>query len=326
MKLRMLSAADVRKALPMPLAIQVMQRAFAQFSAGRTVVPLRTRIQVDGGNLMFFMPAFLKESRELGLKVIALWPDNSVKGLADAYSLVTIFDVDTGKPLAIMNGEELTAIRTGAGGGLAADLLARPESSVVAVFGSGVQARAQLEAVCAVRPIREVRIVGRTPVSAEKFAAEIRNWPDLPTVFTPPREEAVAKADIIITATTSNTPVFKGKCLSPGTHITAVGSYTHDMQEVDSDTIRKAKIVVDSLEACLAEAGDLIIPIEQKEITSDDIYAELGQIVNGDLPGRENPDEITYFKSVGIAAQDAASGHEIYRIAKEMNLGQLVEL
>lgn len=326
MKLRILSAEDVRQALPMSRAIEVMKRAFGQLSANRAVVPLRTRLETDQG-LMLLMPAFLTESRELGLKMVSLWADNPAQGLPAVMALATVIDPDTGQPVALVNGEALTAIRTGAGGGLAADLLAQPTARLVTVFGSGVQARAQLEAVCVVRQIEEVRLVGRTPASVDKFAEEISQWPDAPQVVIPAsRAEAVVGADIIITATNSTTPVFEGRYLTPGTHITAVGAYSPEMQEVDEETVKQSKIVVDSVQACLAEAGDLIIPLEKNIISKLDIHAELGQIILEQQPGRESDQEITLFKSVGVAVQDAAAANEALQVAEANNLGTVVTL
>ncbi|MDX1521013.1 MAG: ornithine cyclodeaminase family protein [Anaerolineae bacterium] len=327
MELRILSEDDVYRALPMRRAIEVMKRAFGQLSAGQSVVPLRTRLQTDAG-LILLMPAFLQQSRELGFKMVSIWGDNPSKGLPAILALVMVIDPDTGQPRAIINGEALTGLRTGAGGGLAADLLARQEARVVAVFGSGVQARAQLAAVREVRPIEEVRLVGRTAASVEAFAAEISASANPPKVTIPAnRQAAVAGADIILAATTSETPVFDGNDVSPGTHITGVGSYAPHMQEVDATTVKRCdKIVVDSRHACLAEAGDLIIPIEEGVIENTAIHGELGQIVNGDLSGREHDGEITFFKSVGVAVQDAAAAAEILKIAEAENLGTMAKL
>jgi len=327
MQIRVLTEHDVRQALPMADAIEVMRSAFGQLSADQAVVPLRSRLQTDQG-LMLFMPAFLTKTREVGFKVVSIWGDNPARGLPAIIALAAVIDPDTGQPKALVNGEALTAIRTGAGGGLAADLLARAEARIATVFGAGVQARAQLEAVCVVRSIEEVRIVGRTPASVEKFAAEIADWPNAPQKITiaGERNEAVRGADIIITATNSETPVFDGSYLSPGAHVTAVGSYAPHMQEVDETTIKRAKVVVDSLSAALAEAGDLIVPLNKHVITKPDLHGELGAIVNGTLPGRESPEEITYFKSVGVAVQDASAANAILRRAEAQGLGTLVEL
>lgn len=326
MELRVLSAEDVRRALPMSRAIEVMRSAFGQLSANEADVPLRTRLQTDKG-LLLFMPAFLRRSREIGFKMVSIWGDNPAQGLPAVIALATVVDPDTGEPLALINGEALTALRTGAGGGLATDLLARPDASIAAVFGSGVQARAQLEAACVVRQIKEVRIFGRTPSSVEAFAAEVAAWPNAPKVaIAGSRKEAVVGADIVIAATNSEKPVFDGRDLSPGAHVTGVGSYAPHIQEIDEETIRRAKIVVDSLEACLAEAGDLIVALEKNAISKLDIHAELGQIVNGERPARESRDEITFFKSVGVAVQDAAAANEILRAAEVQGLGTVVKL
>lgn len=326
MQIRILSAADVHQALPMGRAIEVMRSAFGQLSANQSVVPLRTRVETDRG-LVLLMPAFMQQSRDLAFKVVSIWGDNPAKGLPAVIALAMVLDPDTGQPRALLNGEALTGIRTGAGGGLAADLLARPEAHVVAVFGSGVQARAQLEAVRVVRPIDEVRIFGRTAASVEAFAAEIAASPNAPrVVIAASPQAAVSGADIVLAATTSLTPVFDGHDLSPGTHITGVGSYAPHMQEVDETTVQKAKVVVDSLQSCLAEAGDLIIPLEKGLITKLDIHGELGQIVNGELPARQSAEEITFFKSVGVAVQDATAAAEVLRVAEAVGLGTMVEV
>lgn len=324
MKLRILSAEDVRRALPMPQAIEVMRLAFSQLSANEASVPLRTRLQTDAG-LVLLMPAFLKRSREIGFKLVSIWDDNPAKGLPAVIALALVLDPETGQPLALINGETLTAIRTGAGGGLAADILARPEARVAAVFGAGVQARAQLEAVCAVRPIEEARLFSLTAAHTEAFAADAEQWAPRLIIAASPRQ-AVQGADIVITATTSETPVFDGDDLAPGAHVTGVGSYAPHMQEVDTTTIQRAKIVVDSLQSCLAEAGDLLIPLHKHIIQKMDIHGELGEIINGDKPGRESPEEITFFKSVGVAVQDAAAAAEILRVAQAQGLGQEVGL
>ena len=326
MEVRILSGEDVRQALPMSRAIETMRSAFGQLSGDKAVVPLRTRLETDRG-LLLFMPAYLQQSREIGFKMVSIWADNPSQGLPAILALAAVIDPDTGQPVALINGEVLTAIRTGAGGGLATDLLARHDAQIVAVFGSGVQARAQLEAACEVRPVNEVRIFGRTSASVAVFAAEVRAWPDAPQVLVVDSpQRAVDRADIVITATTSEKPVFDGRDLSAGVHVTAVGSYAPHMQEVDEITVKGAKIVVDSLSACLAETGDLIIPLRDKVISQQDIHGELGAIVNGDLPGRETPEENSFFKSVGVAVQDAAAANAVLRQAEAQGLGTIVSL
>ena len=220
-----------------------------------------------------------------------------------------------------MDGASLTAIRTGAGGGVAADLLARQDAKTVGLFGAGVQARSQLQAMMAVRDISSVNLISRTQTSAQQLATEISEWTDAPEVnlvSTP--QQVIEDADIVLCATTSATPLFDGHALQSGTHITAVGTFVPEKREVDTTTIRRAhRIVVDSREACLEEAGDLIIP-------NAEIDAEIGEIINGDKLGRQSSDEITFFKSVGVAVQDAVAASVVLAEAEAKALGTLIEM
>lgn len=319
MKIRILSGREVRKALPMSEAIEVMATAFGELSNHSAEVPLRSRIATDAG-VTLLMSAYLKESRDFGIKVVSVYEKNPDLGLPVVSAVVFVLDPQTGIPKALMDGATLTAIRTGAGGGLAARFLSLEESRIVALFGAGVQARAQLEAVVAVRGIAEVRIISRTRKSAEKLAKEIGSWPNpVKVVLAENPKKAVHEADIVITATTSSTPLFDGNDLKPGVHVTGVGSFTPNMREVDETTVRRAYVVADSREACLAEAGDIIIP-------NASIHAEIGEIVNGNKPGRTSPDQITFFKSVGVAIQDAAAAAAVLAGAEKMSFGTIVEL
>jgi len=319
MKIRILSGKEVKIALPMPKAIAAMRSAFGQFSAGRATVPLRTRLGTDRG-VMLLMPAYMQESQDLAVKLVTVYGDNPQKGLPTVSATVIIFEAETGRLRALMEGDALTALRTGAAGGLAADLLARKDARRVALFGAGVQGRSQLAAVMAVRDIESVALLDHVPEMAQRLAAEIGTWPHAPqvTVLSDSRK-AVQSADIVLAATTSLTPVFKGADLRPGTHVTGVGSFTPDMQEIDAETVRRARVVVDSRQGCLAEAGDIIK-------AGAAIDAELGEIVNGKAPGRRDDQEITFFKSVGLAAQDAAAAAAVLASAEQLELGIVVEL
>ncbi len=319
MKIRVLSATDVRAALPMPRAIEAMRLAFGQFSAGEAVVPLRGRLNSDKG-VTLLMPAFLKRSRHLAVKVVSVFGDNPSLGLPTIAGLVLVMDAETGIPQAVMEGDSLTALRTGAAGGLAADLLARPDAATAALFGAGVQGRSQLAAACAVRSLRRVMIYDPTPQAASELAKEVGSWPDAPEIrVASSPAEAVREADIVMTATTASTPVFSGSDLASGAHVTGVGSFTPEMQEVDAQVVRRAYVVVDSREGAMAEAGDLI-----KAQASID--AELGEIINGDKPGRRDDEQITFFKSVGMAAQDAAAASVVLAAAQDQGLGTVVDL
>lgn len=319
MKIRMLGAAEVKAALPMPKAIAAMKQAYGQFSAGRVTVPLRTHVKTGKG-VTLLMPAYLHDSCNLGVKIISIYADNQKLGLPTISATVMVLDPETGFPLALMDGSSLTAIRTGAGGGAAAEVLARQDARAVALFGAGVQARTQLQAVLAVRCIEKVFILDPVEAAASRLAEEAASWPEAPRVIlgaTP--AEAVRQADIVVTATTSPLPLFDGSNLKPGTHVTGVGSFTPDKREIDETTVRRALVVVDSREACLEEAGDLIIP-------NAPIDAEIGDILNGGHPGRQNDEQITFFKSVGIAAQDTMAAAMVYAAAEELGLGTEIEL
>lgn len=329
MQLRVLSADDVARALPMSQAIDGVKEAYAQLSAGRVTLPLRTRIDVpqyQGASL--FMPAYMESSGDMAVKIVSVFPRNVAQGLPTIAAVVIVIDTRTGQPKAIIEGASLTAIRTGAASGAATDVLARRDSKRVAIIGSGAQARTQLLAVCAVRSIEHVRIFSLDPEAGSEMAGDMagRDRVTSDVTVATSAAEAIADADIICTATTSETPVFNGADLKPGAHINAIGSYTPSMQEVDVTTIQKLLVVVDSREAVLAETGDLLIPIGRGEITPEIIHAELGQIINGERPGRTSPDQITYFKSVGLAVQDAVAAGRALARAKAQGLGQTIDL
>jgi ornithine cyclodeaminase/alanine dehydrogenase-like protein (mu-crystallin family) len=329
MKLRILNAGEVRQALPMVEAIAGMKAAFAQLSQGQAEVPLRSRVAVPAHNgVSIFMPAYLAESGDLAVKVVSVFPDNARRGQPVIYGVVLVLDASSGQPVALLEGGSLTAIRTGAASGAATDLLARPDAAVVAVIGCGIQARTQLEAVCTVRAIQEARVYGIDRSQAEAFAAEMAGVGPIPLTIqvVDGPQAAVFEADVVCTATTSTTPVFDGRDLKPGAHVNAVGSYTPQMQEVDVETIRRSLVVVDSRSAALAEAGDLIIPLAAGEIEASHIHAELGEIVSGARPGRAHPQQITFFKSVGVAVQDAAAARIALAGASRQKLGTLVEI
>jgi ornithine cyclodeaminase len=239
---------------------------------------------------------------------------------------VLVLDPQTGAAVALLEGSSLTAIRTGAASGAAVDLLSRPDSSIVAIFGAGVQGRTQLEAACSVRKIETAWIYDADSSRAGAMATEMSGVGAIPEdlrVASNP-QQAVAEADVICTATTSLTPVFSDSDLKAGTHISAVGSYTPEMQEIPPATVKRARIIVDSRSAALAETGDLIQPIRLGLITAQDIHAELGEVVLGRRPGRQASGEITFFKSVGIAVQDAVAAQLAVANARRMGLGQEV--
>jgi ornithine cyclodeaminase/alanine dehydrogenase-like protein (mu-crystallin family) len=330
MQLLLLAGDDVRRALSMAESIEAVKGAFAQLSAGLAQVPQRTHLSVPKHNgVALFMPAYLPETDSLAVKVASVFPNNAQTNLPTIHALVVVLDATTGRPTAAIDGTYLTALRTGAASGAATDLLARPDSRQVAIFGAGAQGRTQLQAVCEVRAISKVRVYDQVRAKARQYATEMKQRggkipSDIQVAETP--TDAAADADIICTATTSSSPVFRDEDLKPGVHINGIGSYTPEMQEVDERTVARAKVVVGSRVACLAEAGDLIIPIRKSLLSAGHIHAELGEIVLGQRPGRQTASEVTFFKSVGNASQDATIARLALLAATEKGLGTTVDL
>ncbi len=325
-----LNAHEVRQALPMDQAIAAMKDAFAALSDGTAVAPLRTRLPIPGREaISLFMPAYMKSasSEALAVKVVSLYPSNPLRGLAYIQAAVLVFDPETGRAIALLEGSTLTAIRTGAGSGAAIDLLARKDSKVVAIFGAGPQGKTQLEAACSARNIETAFIYNPTRTKAEAFVKEMAGYGRIPRdirIASSPRE-AIATADIICTATGSTKPVFEDNDVKPGTHISAIGAYTPEMQELPIETVARSRIVVDSRATVMDEAGDIVKAMQAGLITEADVHAELGEIVLGNKTGRESEEEITFFKSVGNAVQDAIAAQAALKNAHAMKIGVEVE-
>lgn len=322
-----LSAAEVRRALPMKEAVEVMKSAFRELSENRAIVPLRTHVPMpEHQGDVLVMPAYSPDTARFGLKVITLFANNPALNLPFIQAMVMVFDTATGSPVAIMEGTALTAIRSGAASGAATDLLARADARKVAIFGAGLQARTQLEAVCAVRPIREASVFDQDPARAMAFARETAAEFGIRVAVAATSAEALNGADVICTATTSATPVFADGEVGRGVHINAIGSYKPHMREIPPATVVRAHVVVDQLDAAWAEAGDLILPLEAGLIELDHLRAELGEIVAGTKPGRTDPETLTFFKSVGIAIQDLAAASRVLANARQLGLGTEVAL
>ncbi|MGD1008810.1 MAG: hypothetical protein ABR951_01525 [Candidatus Aminicenantales bacterium] len=304
--MRYITEEETKRALAMPEAIRAVREALVQLSSGRAVVPPRTCLEIPGSRTTaLVMPAYLPQTRRLGLKLISLCEDNPARGLPLAQAVAILMDAESGTPLAVMEAAYLTAIRTGAASGAATDALARQDARVAAVFGAGVQGRTQLQAVAAVRPIRKAFIFDTNPSAAANFAEEMGKGLSL-DVEPAASPGALREADIISTATTSIVPVFLDRDLKPGVHINAIGSYKPHVREVPGETVKRAKVFVDQRQACLEEAGDLIIPLREGLIDEGHIRAEIGEVLAGLKPGRSSRDDITLFKSVGSAALDLA--------------------
>jgi alanine dehydrogenase len=322
MKIRVLSTDVVRQSLDMRKAIEAIKGAFIQLSKGDVVMPVRASVEVEKHNgVTLFMPAYLSTDDEMAVKIVSVFNDNPTKELPLIHALVVVIDPTTGVPRAVMDGSYLTAFRTGAASGAATDLLARKEASSVGIFGAGVQGRTQLEAVCAARDIREAWIFDIGLDKARRFASEMGKTLSLEIHVAEDAKEACQNSDIICTATTSSSPVFHDTDVKSGTHINAVGAYTPEMREIPTETVKRSKVVIDQQEASMAEAGDLLIPMKEGVFGREDVFAELGEIAAGIKPGRESREEITLFKSVGVAVQDVAAASLVLEVAEDQNLG-----
>ncbi len=324
-----LSGEDVRALVPMGRAIELMKVVFGELSAGRAVSPLRTPLEVPTESAVtLFMPAYVPSQQGLGLKIVSVFPNNQRKGKPTIHAIVALVDAESGEPLAIMDGTYLTALRTGAVSGAATDLLARPESRVVTCIGAGAQGVTQAWAVATVRPIERIYVadinVASTNSFADRLAALAPELAERVEVVTDV-DRAISESDVICTATTSRSAVFNDASLKNGVHINAIGAFTPEMQEIPMATVKRATVVVDAVDAVLAEAGDLIIPIERGEIERSRISLELGHLVNGSK-GRTRNDEVTLFKSVGNAVQDIIVAHDAVAKAMESGRGQHITL
>jgi len=322
MQLRILTAADIRACLDMREVIDAMKTAFTQLSSGDAVVPDRLSVATEKG-VSLFMPGYLPEGEHLAAKIVSVFTGNRDRGLPVINAVVLVLDSETGLPLALMDGTHLTALRTGAASGLATEVLALDDASVLAVFGAGPQARTQIEAVRTVRPIAEVRIFSLSISESEALAGEVEGV--AVTVADDPGR-AVTGAHVIVTATDSRHPVFPGDLVETGTHVNAVGAFTPDMRELDAKLVGRARVFVDSRSTVMAEAGDLVQAIKEGAFSLDRIHAELGEVVSGRRPGRQSRDEVTLFKSVGSAAQDVAAAGRILAAAQRLDLGVTVEI
>jgi len=324
-KILFLSASDVDRALSMPTAIAAVRDAFIDLSQGKAVVPLRTPISLAGDGVALFMPVHLPRQNQLGVKVVTVVPENRERDLPMIQALVAVFDSETGRPLAVMDGELLTAMRTGAASGVATDALARKNASVAAVIGAGVQGMRQLEAVCCVRTIREALVFDQDREQAEAFATEMggrlgRTVRVLDTVA------AVFAADVVCTATSSGQPVVADADLAKGTHVNAVGAYRPNTREIPGEAVARSTLFVDSRDACLAEAGELVMAMAEGNLDPTVPAAEIGEVLAGSRPGRTDDAELTLFKSVGNAVQDLAVAGLVLREARRLELGTEVEL
>lgn len=325
--MRILDAAAVRALYPMSEAIGVMREALRSFSAGHVRQPPRTMLPGGDADVLSVMPAYVplpdgSGRGAFGLKLIAVKPGNPSLGLDPHVGLVLLLDPDTAVPVAVADATSLTAIRTAAVSAVATDVLARPDAGVLALLGSGAQARAHLEALAQVRELLEVRVWSRTPGRARAFVSEA-GLPSAVPAATP--TEAVAGADLICTTTASVAPVLASGQVADGAHVNAVGAVFPDRRELAADLVARARVFVDSRESAMAEAGDLLLAMREGRFHPDDILAEIGEVLLGRHPGRTDPREVTVFESLGLAAEDVLSAYQLHRRATERGAGVTVD-
>jgi alanine dehydrogenase len=314
----LLTEADVTTLLPMSLALEAVEEVFRWQGEGKLANRPRVRLPVPGG-LLHVMPAAVPEARVMGLKAYA-----TVRG--SAKFVVLLFSTESGALLAVIEADRLGQVRTGAASGVATRHLARPDADRVGCYGTGWQARSQLEAVCQVRRVREVRVYARDAARRGRFAEEMSGTLGMAVTPVDHPEAAARDASIVITITSARTPVLEGRWLAPGAHVNAAGSNALQRAELDVEAVRRAALVVtDSVEQARLECGDLVAPIEQGLLRWEDVR-ELGEIVTGRHPGRSAREEITLFESQGVAMEDVAVGARLPARARERQVGREIPI
>lgn len=327
MKTLVLSHDEVVKLLPMKECIAVMRDALTALAVGKVHQPLRTIIRPpDAAGLMGLMPSYISGDRAaFGLKAICIFPGNSARGKDAHQGAVLLFSADTGELLAMMNASAITSIRTAAVSAVATDLLAREDACDLAIIGSGVQARSHLAAMSEVRSIKRCRIASRQIEHAQKFVDEMRPDYSFPLEPVESVEDALEGADLIVTVTSTREPVVRREWISPGAHLNVVGASTPHAREVDSATMAASSLFVDRRESTINEAGDYLFAMRDGAIGPGHIRAEIGEVLTGAKAGRISLEEITLFKSLGLAVEDLAAADYLYRRARELNAGTWVE-
>ena len=322
-----ISEAQVKGLLDLDELISALEQAHVQFSAGKVVMPVRLVVplpEIQGR--ITSMPAFMSEGKALGIKIISYFRDNPKQDLPPILATISMYSAETGKLEVLMDGVYITAIRTACASAMATKALARPETPVLGVLGAGTQARTHIRALSRVRSIERVLIWSPTRTSAIYLKEELEEEMGFPIQPQESAEAVVRGADVLTAVTDAAEPILDAGWLKPGVHINAVGSHRPEAREMGSDTVKRATVVVDSLDAINTECGDILLAIEEGAITVDHVRGEIGEVLSGAKPGRTGDDEITLYKSVGVAAQDVAAASLVYRRALEQGVGTEVEM
>ena len=319
-----LSSGDLERVLPVEEAVAAVAETL-RLPPESVSAPLRARVDAGREGTFFVMPALATSLGSFGAKLVGVFPGNRGQGLDSVQAVYALLSTADGRPLALLEGKYLTAIRTAAVSVLATRLLARPGPVRLALFGTGTQARFHLAAFARLRTITEARVCGSSPARSEAFAREAAPLYGFPLRAAAP-DEAVAGADLVCACTTSPTPVFRGELLAPGAHVNAVGAFQPHARELDDTAIARARVWVDTLEGALSEAGDLLVPLGSGALRREQIVGDLGALVRGEVPGRSSEAETTIFKSVGCALEDLAAATAAYRKAVQVGAGRQVAL
>lgn len=327
MKVLIVNQSEVRQLLPMAECLDVMADALMTLARGEAILPLRPVLWLpEKVGALGMMPSYLGNIQAMGLKVVSVFPGNHGTQYDSHMGAVLLFETQHGQLLAIIDASEITAIRTAGVSGVATRLLAREDAQNLAILGSGVQARTHLAAMLQARNIQMVRVWSRNPEHAEQFAEQEAQRHGISVEPAWTVQETVDEADIICTTTSSPEPILKGEWIAPGTHINAIGSSVPFTRELDTAAVVMSRMFVDRRESTINEAGDFLFPKKEGAINDDHILGEIGEILLGSIQGRVTSDEITLFKSLGLAVEDLAAANHVYKKAVEAGLGIAVEL
>lgn len=322
-----LSEEEVRNLVDIEDLIAVLEQAHVQFSTGKVVMPVRLVVPLpEIKGRITSMPAYLSEESALGIKIISYFQDNPGRGLPPILATISLYSTETGKLMVLMDGVYITAIRTACASAMATKALANPETPVLGVIGAGTQARTHIRALSEVRTLERVLIWSPSGTSARKVKEELEQEMGFEILPQPSPEAVVREADLLATVSAAGEPILEAAWLKPGVHINAVGSHRPDLREIGSDTLRRATVFVDSRDAVNSECGDILLAIAEGVISKEHIRGEIGEVLAGSKQGRSSGDEVTLYKSVGIAAQDVAAASRVYRRALERGAGTQVEM
>jgi alanine dehydrogenase len=323
----LLSESQVQALIDIDELIATLEQAHIQYSSGKAVMPVRLVVplpQIQGR--ITSMPGFLNEDKTLGMKVVTYFQDNPQRGLPAILATIMLFSAENGKMTAAMDGSYITAIRTACASAMATKVLANTSTPVLGILGAGVQARAHIQALSRVRKLKKIKIYSPSGTAAASIKKDMEPAVGASIEVAENGADAVKNADLLVTVTTAKEPILKPQWLAPGMHINAVGSHRPDLREIDGATLARSKVIVDSREAIMAECGDILLALAENAISENTIYGEIGEVLAGTKSGRSSADEITLYKSVGIAIQDVATANLVYRKALQQNVGTNVEI